>query len=252
MKAAGKTIARARKGKRPVLPDLRITPRSLVEEIKEKIREAIFTGILKPGDRLIESELCRSLNVSRPMLREAIRGLHAERLCEISPHRGAHIPVLSWQDAEQIYYVRSLLEGEAAAQCATNITNEDLKELGAMLKIFGEAVVKHDPYQRIEATRQFYAIILRSGGNRIIEEVLLGLLARINFLRAHSMSNPGRSKKSYVEMKAIFDAIKARNAQQARITARAHVEKAKEAAKIVFSASSQPDLQTGLERRVVE
>jgi GntR family transcriptional regulator, trigonelline degradation regulator len=235
MKADVKKKPAARNSNRPSLLGLRVTPKTLVEETKHMLREAIFAGRLKPGDRLVEVDLSVSMGVSRPVVREAIRGLHAERLCEIAPHRGAQVPILSWENAEQIYHVRSLLEGEAAALCAANITDEGIKELEDKLKKFGEAVAKHDEYQRVEATTQFYSTILRSCGNSVVQEVLLGLLARINFLRAQSMSNPGRSKKSHVEMKAILDAIKLRNPQQARLAAQAHVEKAKESARIVFS-----------------
>src|SRR5437763_4551482 len=94
------------------LAQLRVTPKSLVEEVKTKLKQAIFMGLLKPGDRLIEAELCASLGVSRPALREAIRGLEAEKLCETAPHRGAQVPVLSWKDAENLYHVRSLVECE--------------------------------------------------------------------------------------------------------------------------------------------
>lgn len=233
---------------RASLSHLRVKPKTLVEEIKQKLREAIFTGLLTPGDRLIESELCESLGVSRPVLREAIRGLQAERLCEITPHRGAMIPILTWESAEQIYHVRALLEGEAAALCAANISDAELKNLGVKLKQFGEAVATHDPYQRVEATTQFYEIILRSSRNTIIEEVLLGLVARVNFLRSQSMSRPGRARKSYIEMKAIFDAIKARNPQQARATSKAHVLRAQEAARIVFGKQGEEEEEPVFER----
>ena len=118
-----------RKARKPSLENFRVTSITLVEEVRRKLKEAIFTGVLKPGDRLIELELSASLGVSRPILREAIRGLQAERLCEITPHRGAQIPILSWTEAEQIYYTRALLEGEAAALCATNISNKAVDDL---------------------------------------------------------------------------------------------------------------------------
>jgi DNA-binding GntR family transcriptional regulator len=239
MKADAEKKPTGRNANRPSLTGLRVTPKTLVEETKQMLREAIFTGRLKPGDRLVEVDLSSSMGVSRPVVREAIRGLHAERLCEIAPHRGAQVPILSWENAENIYHVRSLLESEAVALCAANITDAGVVDLEEKLKKFGEAVAKHDEYQRVEATTQFYSTILRYCGNSVVEEVLLGLLARVNFLRAQSMSNPGRSKKSYVEMKAILDAIKARNPDQARAAARAHVERARESAKIIFTNSAQ-------------
>ncbi|WP_454918854.1 GntR family transcriptional regulator [Xanthobacter sediminis] len=212
------------------LSHLRVSPKTLVEEVMQKLRMAIFTGLLKPGDRLIESELCVSLGVSRPALREAIRALQAERLCEITPHRGAQIPVLSWQDAQDIYHVRELLEGEAAALCAANISDEGIAAMKSALEKFGDAVRSFESYERVEATSLFYSILLKHAKNRVIEEIILGLLARINFLRSRSMSLPERARHSQREMEAIFTAIEARDPQAARAAAIQHVANARDAA----------------------
>lgn len=213
------------------LAQLRVTPKSLVEEVKTKLKQAIFMGLLKPGDRLIEAELCASLGVSRPALREAIRGLEAERLCEITPHRGAQIPILTWKNAEDLYHVRSLVECEAVVLCAMNITDEGIRQLKMALDHFYEATRRADPYQRVEATTEFYSVILKASGNVVIEEILMRLLARVNFLRARSMSVDGRAKKSYVEMEAIFNAIKKRDPKAAKLAAQTHVLNARETAR---------------------
>jgi DNA-binding GntR family transcriptional regulator len=220
------------------LAQLRVTSKSLVEEVKIKLKQAIFMGLLKPGDRLIEAELCVALGVSRPALREAIRGLEAERLCEITRHRGAQIPVLSWKDAEDLYHVRSLVECEAVALCAMNITNEGIDQLQVALDRFGEAARKMDPYQRVEATTEFYSVILKYSGNAVIEEILMHLLARVNFLRARSMSVEGRASQSCIEMAAIFDAIKKRDPKAARLAAETHVFKARESARSSYFAET--------------
>lgn len=81
-------------------------------------------------------------------------------------------------------------------------------------------------------------MILRGSRNPVIEELLLGLLARVNFLRARSMTKPGRAAVSYQEMKDIFGAILAREPEQARSAATRHVQNAKEAARSVFDANS--------------
>lgn len=216
------------------LSQLRISPRTLVEEVIQKLRMAIFTGLLKPGDRLVEAELCVSLGVSRPALREAIRALQAERLCEITPHRGAQIPVLTWNDAQEIYHVRELLEGEAAALCAVNISDDGIGEMKQALSQFSDAVKSFEAYKRVEATSLFYAILLKYAKNRVIEEILLGLLARINFLRSRSMSLPERARHSQKEMEAIYRAIRARDPLAARTAAVRHVANAREAARNAF------------------
>jgi DNA-binding GntR family transcriptional regulator len=206
--------------------DLRISPKTVQRQTLEKLRSAILVGMFKPGDRLIEAELCERLGVSRPSVREALRSLEAERLVSIIPNRGPHIPVLTWEHATEIYQVRALLEGEAAALAAKNARVEDIKTMRAALTAFGKAVRTNDAMGEINSTADFYREILRLSGNRIIEEILLGLLARINFLRARSMSLPGRAKISLQEMSAILDAIEANDSKAARRAAIHHVEQA--------------------------
>lgn len=217
--------------------DLRINRKTVPQEVVEKLRHAILSGIYMPGSRLVETDLCNSLGVSRPSLREALRSLQAERLIEIVPNRGPQVPLLSWRDAEEIYEVRELLEGEAAARCAVAILEEDLKALGESLEAFRRASISSDSANElVSTTSDFFAIILRNCGNKIIEETLTSLKARVNFLRARSMSLPGRANRSHVEMKAIYSAIKGRNARQARKAAQEHVVKARDAAMKAFGS----------------
>jgi DNA-binding GntR family transcriptional regulator len=211
-----------------------VNRKTVQQEVVEKLRHAILSGMFMPGNRLVETDLCTSLGVSRPSLREALRSLQAERLIEIVPNRGPQIPVLSWRDAEEIYEVRELLEVEAAARCALNISDAELETLEGRLEAFRRAARANDAANQITAASEFYTIILRNCGNKIIEQVQGGLLARVNFLRARSMSLPGRARKSFEEMDAVFTAIKNRDAKTARKVARQHVINARNAAKKAY------------------
>jgi DNA-binding GntR family transcriptional regulator len=214
--------------------DLRINPKSLQHEIVEKLRSAILAGLFKPGDRLVEATLCASLGVSRPSLREALRSLEAEKLIVMVPNRGPQIPVLSWEDAQHIYHVREILEGEAAALCASLITQAETQELAGALDAFRDAVAMDDAAFRIAATDRFYDIVIRCSANPIIGEIIERLRARINFLRGRSMSQPGRTKHSLEEMEAIFQAIQSKRPDAARAAARLHIANARQASKGSF------------------
>lgn len=206
--------------------DFRVSPRTVQQQTVEKLRQAIITGVFKPGERLLEAELCELLGVSRPSLREALRSLEAERLVALVPNKGPHIPILTWEQATEIYKVRMLLEGEAAALAAGNASTASIRKMRHALEVFDKAGRSDNAAARVSSTADFYAEILLSCGNTIIEEILSGLLARINLLRARSMSMPGRAEVSLQEMTAILDAIEARNAEGARRAAIYHVEQA--------------------------
>nr|WP_278116423.1 GntR family transcriptional regulator [Mesorhizobium sp. WSM4875]WIE94796.1 GntR family transcriptional regulator [Mesorhizobium sp. WSM4875] len=208
------------------LIDFRVSPKTVQQQTAEKLREAILTGVFKPGDRLLEAELCEMLGVSRPSVREALRSLEAERLVSIVPNKGPHIPVLTWERATEIYKVRALLEGEAASLAAQFATDVSIKKMRVALNVFEKAARGADAAAEVSSTADFYAEILRSCANSIIEEMLSGLLARVNYLRARSMSMPGRAKVSLKEMKAILEAIESRDGEAARRAAIYHVEQA--------------------------
>lgn len=96
----------------------------------EKMRAAIIAGHFQSGDRLVERPLCDQLGVSRSVVRETIRYLEAEGLVEILPNKGPIVAKLDWENAQQIYEIRMLLETSAAQKCAELAKDGDKKKLG--------------------------------------------------------------------------------------------------------------------------
>ena len=86
--------------------------------VAQKLREAIMSGTLKPGQRLVERELCEMTGVSRPSIREALRLLEADGLVNTVPHRGPVVSTISLEEAKQLYAARAVLEGFAGRECA--------------------------------------------------------------------------------------------------------------------------------------
>ena len=218
--------------------ELRVAVQSVQQQAAEKLRAAILAGLFKPGDRLVEADLCAQLGVSRPSVREALRSLEAEGLVNIVPNRGPQIPVLTWDQAEEIYQVRALLEGEAAALCAKRGTRDHVDGMRMALAAFEKAVRQDDGAGRLSATAEFYRIMQKGAGNSLIDSLLQRLMARINFLRAQSMSRAGRAKFSLREMRAIFQAIAKGDGKAARKAAELHVRNAAAAARDTFEASN--------------
>jgi DNA-binding GntR family transcriptional regulator len=216
--------------------DLKIAPQTVHSQTAKRLRDAIVTGYFKPGERLVEATLCELMNVSRPSVREALRRLEAERLIVIVPNKGPAVAEISWEEAEQIYQVRALLEGEAAAMFAARATPAEIKKMRTALDAFAEAAADDDSIGRLSATGQFYDVLLVGCGNRIIQEILDGLVARINFLRARSMSRPDRARYSLSEMRRILSAIQKKDIELARKAAVDHVIAACLAAREVFKS----------------
>ncbi|MET4635106.1 DNA-binding GntR family transcriptional regulator [Kaistia defluvii] len=123
--------------KSPVTPALeRRERRVLTDDVADSIREAILSGRIQGGERLIEDELAESLKVSRGPIRAAIFRLQQEGLVVHETHRGATVARVSAEDAEEIYTLRRALERLATENACLKATQADLAPLDAILLLF--------------------------------------------------------------------------------------------------------------------
>ena len=104
---------------------------SLRSRIIEALRRAIETGVLEPGARLVERELCEQLRVSRTSLREALGELQAEGILTYSPTRRLSVSVISPADAENAYRIRGTLEALIVEQFIEKASTADVAALTA-------------------------------------------------------------------------------------------------------------------------
>src|SRR3979490_3423974 len=181
------------------------TVRSMVAQ---KLREAIMSGTFKPGQRLVERELCEMTGVSRPSIREALRLLEADGLVTTVPHRRPVVSPISLDEAKQLYAARAVLEGFAGRECARLHDPAVVRRIGDALTQLKAAFAKGDLMTALEAKTEFYAALIGGCQNSFIERMLKPLHDRITLLRITSMSQPKRINKSLREVTAIWRAIK--------------------------------------------
>jgi DNA-binding GntR family transcriptional regulator len=209
------------------IPRQAATLRSLVEG---KVRSAILSGQFKPGQRLVERELCELIGVGRTSVREALRQLEAEGLVTNAPHRGPSVSTITYEEAEQLYAVRGLLEGYAGQQFADQGTAKDMFRLGDAVRKFETAVGTLDGSAILGAKTEFYSVLMDGSGNIFLRQTLMLLHNRINLLRATSMMQSGRLLHSASEIREIYEAIFARDGARASAACRHHIAMAAKAA----------------------
>ena len=175
--------------------------------VAQKLREAIMSGTFKPGQRLVERELCEMTGVSRPSIREALRLLEADGMVNTVPHRGPVVSTISFEDARQLYAARAVLEGYAGRECARLRDPAVVRRMGGALTRLKAAFAKSDMIAVLEAKTDFYAALIGGCQNAFIERMLKPLHDRITLLRITSMSQPKRVNKSLREVTAIWRAI---------------------------------------------
>lgn len=189
----------------------------------EKMREAILNNYFQPGERLVERQLCELLDVSRTVVREVLRHLETEGLVESIPHQGPVVATLNPDDAAQIYEIRALLEGHAARLCAEKADVSVFTHLETINDQIQEAFSRKNYTDVLRHTSRFYEVLFQGAGQPIAWEVVQSLNARINRLRAVTISTPGRDAEAAKEMAAIIKALRERDGIAAQQASAKHV-----------------------------
>ncbi len=208
--------------------DLRIahSPTTLRELAVDRLRQAIISGRFSGGDRLVERTLCDQLGVSRSVVREAIRYLEAEGLVETQGRSGPMVARLDWDQAQQVYAIRRLLESDAAAACARAADAAVKAQLQAALLRLDTAFAEATPAQLYDATTGFYQVIFTAAGHGVAWEIVQRLNSRISRLRALTLATTDRRISGPAHMARICAAICAGDAEAAAQAVREHLDDA--------------------------
>jgi DNA-binding GntR family transcriptional regulator len=196
---------------------------SLRSRIIEALRRAIETGVLAPGARLIERELCEQLKVSRTSLREALGELQAEGILTYSPTRRLSVSVISHADAENAYRIRGTLEALVVEQFIEQANEADVAGLIAEGENLKAAYRSGDVDRMLVAKRAFYDRICSGAQNAIAFDIINRLVLRTSVLRRRSLQRRERQAQSIKEVDVLLTAIVRRDVETARQAALTNV-----------------------------
>lgn len=197
-------------------------PRALLRErVFESLRAAIVDGTLEPGERLVDTELCAWLDVSRTPLREALARLEQIGLVQVKPGSSTIVSPLDVRAAVEAQAVAASMH-ELAAREAVPLVKE--QHLDAMLEAnhaFEAALSAGDLEAAIAADDAFHGVFVELCANRTLATVLESvtpLLRRME--RARFASLTGRS--SVAQHRAIVEHARAGDAEMAAAASRAN------------------------------
>lgn len=198
----------------------------LREVVFEALREAIMSGALPPGERMMEVQLAEELGVSRTPVREAIRKLELEGFVVMIPRKGAYVAGISLKDVADVFEIRTALEALAAGLAAERITDEELEEMERIVVLKSEAIKNNDLELLIETDTQFHEVLYRASRNEKLFQIINNLREQIQRFRTTSLASPGRMRLALEEHKKIIEALSERNISQAQQLAQDHIENA--------------------------
>ncbi len=204
-------------------------PSTITSAVSHYLEDAILTGKIKSGKRLVERELAEKFKVSRLPIREAIRELQAVGLVTIIPRKGAVVSKISVEEIKEIYAVKCLIESFAAGEAAKRITEEEIKELRLLIDKMSSQVKKNNSYKYTEIAEKFHRIINKAYGNRRLYEIYKRINNQILWHKINYLSSPGRIECSFEEHKKILEALTNKDARQVESLMKKHITDAEKA-----------------------
>jgi len=203
--------------------DLKIKNTPINEKAYIILKEAIIKQKLDGSKTLNETELAELLGISRTPLREALKKLEADGFIIRKPNNRIMITKLSIKHAENLYMVRSRLEGLTAAMAAENLTNEEIENMEHLLAQSIDHWEREEFEKFDEIGREFHKIIHKASTNEVCEFILKTLQDHINRYRWISIKSYERPKEIIEEHRRLIDSLKQGDSSLAENVMKAHI-----------------------------
>lgn len=188
------------------------------------LRQAILTGELKPGERLMEIHLANKLGVSRTPIREAIRKLELEGLVTMIPRRGAEVAEITEKSLKDVLEVRRTLDALCVELACDRISDGELEALGAACHKFEEATKTKDARTVAKADVALHDIIVRATGNQRLIQLVNNLSEQMYRYRFEYIKDESGHATLIDEHRIIYESIKRKDKETAANTAKLHID----------------------------
>ncbi|MFN8221902.1 MAG: FCD domain-containing protein [Gaiellales bacterium] len=214
---------------------------SLPDVVRRELETAIEEERLLPGDRLpSERELAEQFDVSRIVVREALRGLEATNTIEIQRNRGAFVrrrpsqgvreQWAAWLaehnvEVVEILRIRRALEALAAGEAARQARRADVADLRRLCKAFDRELASGDPdvARLVELDIEFHRLIGRTGGGALLPHIVDELVGVLRDPPA-TFSAPGRGEVTAADHRAILGAVERHDPEGATAAMETHLD----------------------------
>jgi DNA-binding GntR family transcriptional regulator len=200
---------------------------SLTGIVRDEITRLIEAGELLPGAWVNEAELAQRFGVSRGPVREACRGLEQIGLLRFVVNRGAFVRLIDLKEAAELYDLRSALFALAGRLLAPIIDAKGLAKLEGLLTRMETAAANGELEEYYPLNLQFHRAILELTGNARLLSAYQNCVRELHLFRRSALVSKERMKSSNLEHRAIFKALKGRDAAKAFQLMQDHVLNAK-------------------------
>ena len=188
------------------------------------LRQAILTGELKPGERLMEIHLANRLGVSRTPIREAIRKLELEGLVTMIPRRGAEVAQITEKSMNDVLEVRRAMDALCVELACDRISQEELGSLKKACENFEHAVRSKDVKKVAQADVALHDIILQATGNQRLIQLVNNLSEQMYRYRFEYIKDTTQHERLIEEHRIIYESIVNKDKITASKAAKMHID----------------------------
>jgi len=195
----------------------------LANAVVAKLKQLIYDGEFRPGERLNEAALALRMGTSRGPIREAMKVLAGLGLVTAIPNRGVFVRQLSLREMSEVYELRALVFGHAAERACEHLSEDHKRRFEQLLEGMDAASDAADGTRYYELNLQFHALVLMVANNRRAQQAYDDYVKELHLVRRRYFDVLGHMRRSNTEHQAIFDAIAAGDPARARTAAEQHV-----------------------------
>jgi DNA-binding GntR family transcriptional regulator len=195
----------------------------LHDTVVEHLRDLIVEGVLPPGMKLNERELCETMGISRTPLREALKVLAVEGLIEISPNRGASVYKMSVTEIRETFELMSGLEALAGELACARITDAELVEIKELHYAMLTCKAQSDLPGYYSRNQAIHDRISAAARNAVLRQTYLGINRRLQALRFKSNFKTGKWDKAAHDHEEMILALETRDGKRLGAILRQHL-----------------------------
>jgi DNA-binding GntR family transcriptional regulator len=217
--------------------------KTLVEQVYERILDAVCDGALAPGDRVTQDELALRLQVSRQPVMTALGQLKQQGFLVERGRRGLQVAPVDQARFDAIYELRSALEPLAAGLAATRATEDQVAQGRALIEHGRRVSAAGDATASLLADVDFHEWIYRASGNPLVVQSMQTHWQHLRRAMGEVLRHPELARVVWDEHGTVLDAIARGDADAASRAIAAHVTTAHARVGTLLGRAAQHDAQ---------
>jgi DNA-binding GntR family transcriptional regulator len=183
------------------------------EAIYDMLRKEILQARIKPGEKIVVSDLSKKIGVSEIPIREAVKKLESEGFLTVMPHVGITVSKLDPDEVVEFYLIRIELESLASRLATPHISQEDIEYLTKKNQEMKSALQRNDPEMLATLNKQFHLKIYAAAKRPHLYKLIADLWDKVSWIRSVFFLAPQIALDSLREHAEIIEAIRKKDGE---------------------------------------